>query len=351
MKPSSASPLEPTDRILIRSTNWIGDAVMSLAAIREVRKLYPKAHLAIFARHWVASIFEGQGIVDEIIPFSGERSTLRWRKRLRSYDTALLLQNAFEAGLLAFLSKIPKRIGYSTQGRGLLLNCRALPRIRELKRHQIYYYLDLLFQTGISRLDYLNTPTFEPNISLMPSDRANEGSERVLKELGLDPNDHFIGVNPGAFFGPAKRWLTDRYGALADRLAREEDAKILIFGSEGEKPIAEEIRSHMKERPFILAGRTDLPSLIGTISKCRLFITNDSGPMHLAAGLNVPQIAIFGSTDEIATGPFSRRSLVIHKHVECSPCLLRECPIDLRCFKQVSVDEVLEKARGILKNE
>jgi len=321
---------------------------MSMAALREVRRLYPKAHLAVFARHWVAALFEDQGVVDEIIPFSNDRSTLRWRQELQSYDAAILFQNAFEAGLLAFLSRITKRIGYSTQGRGLLLNRKARPRIKDLGRHQVYYYLDLLYQTGVSQLDYLNSPDFQPDISLRATAQSLQSSDRVLKELDLDPNDHLIGINPGAFFGPAKRWHSDRYGALADLLAREKGAKVLIFGSEGEKPIAKEIATHMKERPFILAGRTDLPALMGTISRCQLFITNDSGPMHLAAALGVRQIAIFGSTDEIATGPFSDNAVVIHKHVDCSPCLLRECPKDFRCFNRISVDEVFETAERVL---
>lgn len=349
MKEAGTPLLAETDRILIRSTNWIGDVVMSMAALREVRRLYPQAHSAVFARHWVAGLFEGQGVVDEIIPFSDDHCTLRWRQQLRSFDAAILFQNAFEAGLLAFLSRIPKRIGYSTQGRGFLLTQKAQPRIKELKRHQVYYYLDLLFQTGVSKLDYVNSPDFRPDISLTATTQSLQSSDRVLKEMGLDPDDCLIGINPGAFFGPAKRWHSDRYGALADLLAREKGAKVLLFGSEGEKPIAEEIETHMKERPFILAGRTDLPALMGTISRCRLFITNDSGPMHLAAALGVRQVAIFGSTDEIATGPFSDNAAVIHKHVDCSPCLLRECPKDFRCFDRITVDEVFETAKGLLE--
>jgi heptosyltransferase-2 len=349
MKEPGTSFLDGSDRILIRSTNWIGDAVMSMAALREIRRLYPEAHLALFARRWVAGLFEGQRVVDEIISFDNDQSTLKWRQELQSYDAALLFQNAFEAALLAFLSRIPKRIGYSTQGRGFLLNQKARPRIKKLNRHQVYYYLDLLFQTGVSHLDYLNSPDFQPDISFTATSQSLEGADQLLKELGIDQRDPLIGINPGAFYGSAKRWLTDRYAALADLLVREKRTKVLIFGSEGERPIAEEIESHMKERPFILTGRTDLPALMGTMSRCRIFITNDSGPMHLAAALGVPQIAIFGSTDEIATGPFSEKAVVIHKHVDCSPCLLRECPKDLRCYKRITVEEVFETVEGLLE--
>jgi heptosyltransferase-2 len=322
---------------------------MSMAALREIRRLYPEAHLALFARHWVAGLFEGQGVVDEIISFDNDRSTLKWRHQLQPYDAAVLFQNAFEAALLAFLSRIPKRIGYSTQGRGFLLSQKARPRIKQLNRHQVYYYLDLLFQTGVSDLDYLNSPDFQPDISFTATSQSIESANRLLKELGIEPSDRLIGINPGAFYGSAKRWLTDRYAALADLLICEKGAKVLIFGSEGERPIAEEIESQMNERPIVLTGRTDLPALMGTMSRCRIFITNDSGPMHLAAALGVPQVAIFGSTDEIATGPFSGKAVVIHKHVDCSPCLLRDCPKDLRCYKRITVDEVFEKAEGLLE--
>lgn len=349
MKESGSTSLAESDRILVRSTNWIGDAVMSMAALREIRRLYPEAHLALFGRRWVAGLFDGQGVVDEIIPFGNDQSTLQWRHQLRSYDAAVLFQNAFEAALLAFLSRIPKRIGYTTQGRRFLLTQRARPRIKKLKRHQVYYYLDLLFQTGVSNLDYLNSPDFRPDIGFTATSQSLQKGDRLLSGLGIDPSDLLIGINPGAFYGSAKRWLTDRYGALADLLVREKGAKVLIFGSEGEKPIAEEIESHMKEPPFILTGRTDLPALMGTMSRCRIFITNDSGPMHLAAALGVPQVAIFGSTDEIATGPFSEHAVVIHKHVDCSPCLLRECPKDLRCYKRITVDEVFQTAEGLLE--
>ncbi len=332
-------------RILIRSTNWIGDVVMSLAALRELRRLHPEATLSVFAREWVAGLYEGQGLVDEIIPFSGGRHTLGWARRLRDFDAAVIFQNAFEAALLAFLSRIPERIGYATQHRGPLLTRRARPRTRQLRRHQVYYYLDLLHLTGLSPRDYLSDPTFQPDITLAPPPDAVDRAAFLLGEMGVGGGDVVVGLNPGAFYGPAKRWFADRYASLADRLIRGRGARVLIFGSKGEERIASEILSRMREEPVVLAGRTDLALLVALISRCNLFVTNDSGPMHLAAALGVPQIALFGSTDEVATGPFSDRATVIHKHVECSPCLRRKCPIDLRCFTRISVDEVYEAAR------
>lgn len=339
-------------RILIRGANWIGDAVLSLAALRELRRLCPGSRLTLLVRTWVAGLFEGQGTVDEIITFEDHRSSLAQVRdlapRLRGFDQTLLFPNSFQTALVAFLARIPERMGYRTEGRGLLLTRSAEPRIQKLGRHQVYHYLDLLYQTGLSSLDYLGAPDFTPDIRLRCTSRALGESNDLLQRHGVNLERPLVALNPGAYFGPAKRWLTDRYAALADRLIRHEKAEVLILGSPGELPIARSIESQMKEGPRILTGQTGLASLMGVISRCRLLITNDSGPMHLAAALEVPQIALFGSTDDRATGPFSKQALVIHKHVECSPCLLRECPIDLRCFRRIEVDEVYEAARRLL---
>ncbi len=342
------------NRILIRGTNWIGDSVMSLAALREVRRLFPHHHLTLLVRDWVSGVFENQGLVDEILPLEDTSSHLRSFFRLvgtiRHFDSALLFQNAFRAALMTRLAGIPERIGYRTDGRALLLTRRAWPRIKELNRHQIYYYLDLLYQTGLSPHDYLNDPHFKPDIHLSPTEDGMQKAKKLLRSVGVSAGQPTILINPGAFYGSAKRWFTNRYAALADRLIKGDQAQVILIGSEGEQLIAEEIQSFTKQPLKVLTGQTDLPTLMGLLSQCDLLLTNDSGPMHLAAALNTPQIAILGSTDEVATGPLSPRAQVIHKHVECSPCLLRECPIDLRCFSRIEVDEVYETARALLHN-
>jgi heptosyltransferase-2 len=342
---------DPNRQILIRSTNWIGDVVMSLPAIREIRKLNPEARITVLANDWVSEIYRGQKLVDELICFQKGENSLKLAPTLRHYHQAILFQNAFEAAFLAFLARIPNRYGYSIQGRGFLLTHKAIPRIKELRRHQVYYYLDLLFQTGISNHDYLEDPGFQPNISLTPTSTGIQKAKLLMETEGLDSRQPIVGLNPGAYFGPAKRWFIERYAELADLLIRKFAVQVVIFGSGGEIHIAEEIRRKMKKSAIILAGKTDLSCLISMIAKCSLFVTNDSGPMHLGASLEIPMIALFGSTDEVATGPFSENAAVIHKHVECSPCLKRECPIDLRCFREIKVDEVFEKASRILSRK
>ncbi len=339
-------------RILVCSTNWIGDVVMSLAALRELRRLYPSAHLTVLARTWVAAMYQDQGLVDEIRILERSSPTplglLKTARCLRDFDISILFPNSFGAALLSFLARIPERIGYATDRRSLLLSRRAKPRIRQLDRHQIFYYLDLLYQTGLSSIDYLNQSSIQPDIRLQATPRILESADTLMKDTDIDTRRPLIALNPGASFGPAKRWFPERYAALADRLVQEADAEVLLLGSTSEAAIARQISNQMSQKANNLVGRTDLPTLIGIISRCQLVVGNDSGPMHLAAALGIPQVAIFGSTDEKATGPFNPKAVVLHKHVECSPCLLRECPIDLRCFDRIQVEEVMEASVGLL---
>ena len=324
---------------------------MSLAALRELRCLFPNHHLGLMVKPWVADLFEGQELVDETIIIHDESSTIRRvtkaRAHMRSFESVVLFQNAFEAALTAWLAGVPNRIGYDTHGRQILLNFQAKSRVKKLNRHQIYNYLDLLYQTGLSSHDYLSDSNFQPDIHLRITSRANREAEQLLRQFGISSQSTLIIINPGAHFGPAKRWPSERYAALADRLSKKQ-TEIIIIGSTHETVIAEEIRRLMRHPPKILTGVTSLSGLMGLLSRCELFLTNDSGPMHLAAALDVPQIALFGSTDDIATGPFSSKAKVIHKHVECSPCLLRKCPIDLRCSYRIDVDEVFEAAQSML---
>ena len=177
-----------------------------------------------------------------------------------------------------------------------------------------------------------------------------EAARQRLRQSGTTLQKKLVGVNPGAYFGSAKRWLSDRFAELLDRLIEKENAEVVIFGASNELQIAQVIQSYMRCQPLIFSGKTSLAELIAMISVCDLFITNDSGPMHLAAALRVPTLAIFGPTDEVATGPLSPTAVLVKKKVECSPCLLRECPIDHRCMTRISVDEVYVQAVEMLRS-
>ena len=267
----------------------------------------------------------------------------------RKFDLAILLQNAFEAAFIAWCARIPRRIGYARDGRSLLLTdaCRIDPAVRGV--HQAHYYLGILSELGwVERHLWENSDYALPiDVGIRDSDAAAAGG--MLRSAGILERETVIGINPGAFYGAAKRWFPDRYAAVADALARQCNARIVIFGSSSDAHTAEEVAKKMISRPLVLTGRTTLGQLMALIKKCRLLITNDSGPMHLAAALDVPQLAIFGSTSEIATGPLSRRAVLIKNPVDCSPCFLRECPTDFRCMQGVSVERVLAEARKVLE--
>jgi len=348
-------------RLLIRGTNWVGDSILSLPALKRARLEFPQARITLLVLPWVAGIFEGCTAVDDIWLYDrqGLHRGLSGRLRLirelreRGFDAALLLQNAFEAAVLTRLAKIPVRAGYDRDGRGWLLSHKVPVDPHVSKLHQTYYYLDLLEQLlGCARtsqgLAAKRTSQFVaramPDITLAVSPERKQAARTRLQSQGVDFNRTVVGVNPGAFYGSAKRWLSERYATVLDRLIDERQASVVIFGSPNEVAIAEAIHSGMRSRPVILSGRTELSELIAMIACCDLFLTNDSGPMHLAAALRVPTLAIFGSTDEVATGPMSPAAVVLNKRVECSPCLLRECPIDHRCMTRMTAEEVVQQA-------
>ena len=322
--------------ILVRATNWVGDAVMSLPALCAIRERFPKARIAILAKPWVADLYGRESFVDEIILYSGQSS---WRTghelRARQFDCAILLQNAFEAAWIAWLARIPNRIGYKRDGRQLLLT-RAVdvPKPGEIPRHERFYYLELLRRAGL--------------IDALPA------SEAIRLGLGTAPNGkpgiaRVIGVSPGAAYGTAKRWLPERFAQAAGALATARGASIALFGAKSERALCEEVAQLLNGQQVTnYAGQTTLAQFIDLAAGCELFLTNDSGSMHIASALGVPTVAIFGATDDTTTGPTGSNARVVRHPVDCSPCLLRECPIDHRCMTGVSADRVVKEALQLL---
>lgn len=343
-------------RILIRGTNWVGDAVMSIPVLKEIRRLYPDARISLLVRPWVRDVYAAADFVDELIALDkqGRHEGLAglWNLgrelRRRRFDMAVLLQNAFEAAFLAWLARIPVRIGYARDFRRLLLthSCRIDAEI--LKVHQVYYYLQILSQAGLLEPRLWRNPGYSFSLSVPVRESDCLAAKRILMDRGVRQGDVLVGLNPGASYGGAKRWLSERFAQVADALSSDGDIRVVIFGARNERAIAEQVALQMKRPSTVLAGETTLGQLMALIRQCSLFITNDSGPMHLAAALGVPQIAIFGSTSEIATGPCHPGAKVIKHPVPCGPCFLRECPTDFRCMTGVTVDEVLAAARDKL---
>jgi len=354
VKPLDASAIRG---ILVRGTNWVGDAVMSVPALRLVRARFPSARITLLVRPWVKDVHSAVDFIDELVVYDrgashrGPAGFLRLARELRRrrFDLALLLQNAFEAALLAWCAHIPLRLGYARDARSWLLThpCRIDPPVRAA--HQVYYYLGILSAAGLAPPRLWEDKDYRPSIRIGVSDADLQSARRLLAGSGIADGDTLIGLNPGASYGPAKRWLPDRYAALADRIAERYRARIVLFGAAAEREIAGEVARKMRRPAVVLAGRTRLGELMGLIAQCRLLVTNDSGPMHLAAALGVPQVAIFGSSSEVATGPLGPDARIVKHPVGCSPCFLRRCPIDFRCMTRIAVEDVFAAAASQLE--
>lgn len=333
--------VEDYSRIVVRAANWVGDAVMSLPALAAVRARFPNAHIAVLARPWVAGLYRQEPFADEIIPYQpatgvqGVRDRWATAQRLRAgrFDCAVLLQNAFDAALVTWLAGIPHRIGYARDARGpLLTDAVPLPKPGEIPPHESFYYLELLRRVG-----WVDSLPSEPLIRLS------------VPRCETKP---LIGVSPGAAFGSAKRWIPERFAAAAATLAGELHAEISLFGSAGERDLCEQVCTEITRLGFVAvnhAGRTTLDQFIQMAAACTVFLTNDSGAMHIVSALGVPSVTVFGSTNHSTTGPTGPLARIVRQDVECSPCMLRECPIDHRCMTAIRADKVAETALKLLQ--
>ncbi len=347
------STFKDVRHILLRSANWVGDAVMTTPAVRAVRKNFPRARITILAKPWVMPVFYNNPHVDERMPYDasgrhkGAAGLLRlsWYLKRQRFDLAILFQNAFEAALLAFAARIPRRLGFATDGRTALLTDR-LYAYRVLKMgHLIDYYLGIL--TGAA-LDLDGR-----DLELFITAEEQVQAETFLGEAGMAPDEPLVGLNPGATFGTAKRWLPERFAELSSRLYAEQGIRSLLFGGPGEALLGQQVASQSGGSAVNLCGRTNLREAMVLIDRCRFFITNDSGLMHVAAALNIPQLAIIGPTDFIATGPSNPRSRIVRVPGACelSPCLKVDCPIDHRCMTRITVQMVLDELQSLLAEE
>lgn len=339
----------PEARIMIRAANWVGDAIMTTPVIRAVRKNFPAAKITVLAKPWVVPVYAESPYVDEVMVYETDDrhkmglGTLRLAADIRKKDfhLAILMQNAFEAALLAFLGRVPERLGYNTDARGLLLN-RCIPMDPALKKgHLIDYYIAILTLAGL-KADGRQLELFLP-------EQDREWASGFLEEEGL--TGPVIGINPGATGGTAKRWFPERYAELTGRLSEKYQTRVIIFGGPADHDLGEEIAGMAKGACINMAGKTSLSRAFALIGALDLFVTNDSGLMHAAAAQNVNQVAVIGSTDYIATAPANRNSIMVREPVHCSPCLKDECPIDHRCMDRITVDAVARAGISLLEKD
>jgi len=330
-------------RILVRATNWIGDAILSLPALRAIRKRFPEAEIAVLAKPWVAALYECERSIGRVIRLEGQPGARDWKSkaglvrqlRRERFDLAILFPNSFESAAVVRLAGVKRIVGYARDGRGFLLtDAIAPPKRGEIPEHERFYYLELLRRAGL-----IDAIPDVPVVRLDGIEELRAKGEQRFGELGVKMP--VIGVSPGAAFGSAKRWLPERFAEVASQLAKKCGASVAVFGSAAEKELCGDVARAAAGCSF--AGATTLSEFIGMTAACRMFLTNDSGAMHIASALAVPTATVFGPTNENATGPLGASAIVVREPVDCAPCGLRECPIDHRCMTRVTAERVLQE--------
>jgi heptosyltransferase-2 len=340
---------DPPASLLVRATNWLGDAVMTTPALAAVREGFPDARIVLLARPLVAELFRHHPDVDEVMVYElpGRHEGALGRLRLggelrrRRFDGALLLQNAFDAALIAFLGRIPERAGYPTDGRRILLTLPVPLTPGILERHEVEYYLCLLDGLGIPR----PVPAV---LKLAVTEKEREAMAERLASLGIDRGAPIVAINPGATYGSAKRWYPERFAAVADSLAEEWGARVVVLGSAAEAPLAGEIEAAARRGVANMAGKTTVREMMAFLSLSSFLVTNDSGPMHIGAALGVPLVAIFGPTDWRRTSPWTPLAKVVRVEIDCSPCMRRVCDRGHECMLGVTPEMVVDAVRQLL---
>ena len=303
----------------------------------------------MIGRPWVTGLFADQPVADRVIAYQSDgahRGLLgRWalarELRRKRFDLAVLFPNSVDAAVIPWLAGIPRRVGTPTECRRLLLTHPVHEAPHPTERHQVFRYLAVVRSLGAD-----GDPT--PRLAVAPE--AQQAADRLLAEAGVDPGTCCLAMNPGSIYGSAKRWPAERFAATADVLADRWGARVLLVGSSREAAVLEVgCPGDAAHEPIRLWGRTDLRTLAAVLRRSRLLLTNDTGTMHVAAAVGAPVVAVFGPTDAEATGPCGSRARLIREPVACSPCLLRECPIDHRCMTGVTVAQVVQAAEELVK--
>jgi lipopolysaccharide heptosyltransferase II len=336
---TSARDLKPF-RILIRSSNWLGDAVMSVPAVRAIKNGRADVHVTIAAPDKIAAMWRLIPEVDAIIPLSDDSllPVVRQLKQQMPFDVAILFPNSLRVALESWLSGIPRRVGYRGHCRSWLVNQIVRePRKPGPPEHHSLRFLRIARECGA---ETSNIET--PNLNQTSNIQASPGYGLAGKHQTL------IGLCPGAEYGPAKRWLPERFAEAAAKITAQSSAQWILFGTKNDAAIGEQIAAGIGDHCVNRIGQTTLEQLIDELRQCRLLLTNDTGTMHLAALLGLPVVAVFGSTEPSLTGPLGNGHTILRYHVECSPCFLRECPIDFRCMKAISADQVADAVLSML---
>ena len=343
---------ESIKRVVVRGTNWVGDSVMTVPALRALRRVLPHAHITLAIRPGAKGIFSEADFIEDVLVYNRKNvfsvipQVREWRRR--QFDLAVLFQNAFEAALIPFLAGVPLRLGYATESRdALLTHPLAVPDWRS-SRHEVFYYLYLV--TALEQMLFGSSSICEaePDASIEISEKRKGEASDLLRSYGIREERSVVAICPGSINSRAKRWPAEAYAALADKLI-ESQRQVLLIGSQEEADVSKDVMSRMRNRPVVLTGKTSLDEITAMLATVDLIVTNDTGPAHIGAALGRPTIVIFGPTNPLTTRPFSPGAEVLRHPPECAPCMLRDCPIDHRCMTAITVDEVFGRSHALLK--
>ncbi len=342
-----------TKKILVRGANWVGDAVMTIPALRELRRVFPAARIALLTRRWARGIFEDADYIDEILPFepSGAKAKDVFAQskiiRGQGFDLAVLFPNSFESALAVKIGKIKHRFGYAKDARGFLLTDPI--KIPEWKneRHEAFYYLNLIAAVERKHLGTETIGLSEPQTALPISEARKTEARSILKANGVDLQKTIIALGVGSTNSRAKRWGAESYAALNDKLQNELNASVVLVGADNEREVSAAVFEKSMRKPIVLTGETTLAEAAAILSEVDLLVSNDMGLAHLAPATGTKTLVIFGPTNELTTRPIGAE--IIRRTVECAPCMLRDCPIDHRCMTRISVEEVFKKSIEILQ--
>jgi len=322
--------------------NWIGDLIMGTPILADLRAAFPKSSITAMALYPLCTLLEHDPHIDELFCFikphkmgrRKEKRNIIQKLKTGKYDLGILLPNSFSSAWWFWQGNVKRRIGFSGNLRSLFLTQPLpFPKNRD-SQHLVLTYKELLKP--------LQIPISETIPHLYVTNKEREVAGELLAQHGVKKENILVGFNVGAAFGTAKCWLPERFKEVADRLLQNPNIFTVFFGDINTAPAIKDICQELNSRAINLAGTTSLRELAALISLCDVLLTNDSGPMHIASALDIPLVALFGSTNDITTGPYNKKAKVIHKHVSCSPCYLRNCPIDFRCMKNIEVDEVYQ---------
>lgn len=344
------------ERVVVRGANWIGDAAMTVPALRALRRVLPRAQIILATPARAEGIFTDVDFIDELLSIESGRSKINstWRQarewKAKRFDLAVLLPNSFGVSLIAALAGVRVRVGYATDNRRLLLTHSVRVPTWRGQRHEVFHYLNIIAELERALIGTTEVEAREPVTDIFVTEMRRAEARKILRAHSWTEARSLVILCPGATNSRAKRWPIENFAALADSLIEGADAQVALIGAPEELEISNAVTARMRHRPLVLTGRTSLAETVAMLSVADLLVTNDTGPAHLAAAVRTPTLVIFGPTDPVTTRPFSASAEIARRPPACAPCMLRDCPIDHRCMTAITPAEVTRRALALIEN-